>query len=134
MRLAGNSRSKPRRRNALKTATKTISHAELLMMMMVMMMVGSWDARCRQTMGFLIEEPCHDPVEAGAVHEIGEDEGRIAASDARVPVHHCERSAYVRGEVDFVDHEQPATLDARPALARNLVAARDIDDIDERIH
>ena len=38
-----------------------------------------------------------------------------------------------RREVDLVDHEDVRLRDARPALARHLVAARDVDDVDREV-
>src|SRR5271155_5625865 len=47
--------------------------------------------------------------------------------------HHFERGADVRGEVDLVDHEQVGARDAGAALARDFLAARDVDDIDRDV-
>ncbi len=37
-------------------------------------------------------------------------------------------------EIDFVNHQQIGPRDSRPAFAGDLVATRDVDDVDERIH
>ena len=44
--------------------------------------------------------------------------------------HHVEVGADVRRQVDLVDDEQIAARHARAALARDLVAAGDVDDVD----
>ena len=64
---------------------------------------------------------------------VREHEGARAAHPARVAVHDLERGAHQRREVDLVDHQQVAARDARPALARDLVAGRDVDDIDRQV-
>src|SRR5205823_3088666 len=61
---------------------------------------------------------------------IGEEIGPALAHQLGVPVHHLEAGADIRGEVDLVDHQEIGTGDARPALARDLVAGGDVDDID----
>ena len=40
----------------------------------------------------------------------------------------------MRREVDLVDHQQAAALDAGSAFARNFVAARHVDDVNESVH
>ena len=47
--------------------------------------------------------------------------------------HHPEVGADVRCEIGLVDHEQVGLRDARAALARHLVAARDIDHVDREV-
>ena len=39
----------------------------------------------------------------------------------------------MRREIDLVDDEQVGTGDARPALRRDLVAGRDVDDVDRHV-
>jgi hypothetical protein len=39
----------------------------------------------------------------------------------------------MRGEVDLVDHEEVRARDARPALARDLLAGGDVDDVDRDV-
>src|SRR5690606_28467152 len=59
-----------------------------------------------------------------------EFEGAGAAHPLRVAVHHLKARADQRGEVDLVDHQQVRAGDARAALAGDLVAGRDVDDVD----
>ena len=56
--------------------------------------------------------------------------GRAAAHALGVALHDLEDGADVRREVDLVDHQQVGAGDAGPALARDLVAAGDVDDVD----
>src|SRR5579883_2648157 len=62
--------------------------------------------------------------------EIGKEKGAFAAHLARVPVHHLEARADQRREIDLVDDQQIRARDARPALARDLVAGGDVDDVE----
>ncbi len=59
--------------------------------------------------------------------------GRCAAHLLGVAVHHLERGADIGREIDLVDDEQVGARDAGPALGRDLVAGRDIDDVDREI-
>ena len=50
-----------------------------------------------------------------------------------VALHDREIGADVRREIGLVDHEQIGLRDARAALARHLVAARDVDHVDREV-
>ena len=65
--------------------------------------------------------------------QVGEHERPLAAHPARVAVHHLERRADHRREVDLVDDQQVRARDARPALARDLVARRDVDHVEREV-
>src|SRR5205823_2947090 len=65
-----------------------------------------------------------------AALEVREHERPIAAHRLRVARHDAEVGADVRREIGLVDHEQIRSRDAGAALARNLVAARDVDHVD----
>src|SRR5262249_50055990 len=65
--------------------------------------------------------------------EAGEEERPLAAHRPGVALHHGKAGADVRREVDLVDDQEIRARDARSALARNLVAARDVDDIDRGV-
>ena len=65
--------------------------------------------------------------------DVGEDEGAVAAHLAGVAVHHLQAGADHRSEVGLVDHQQVRPGDARPALARDLVAGRHVDDVDGEV-
>ena len=62
-----------------------------------------------------------------------EDDGPALAHASGVARHHLEARADVRRQVDLVDDEQIALRDARAALARDLVAAGDVDDVDREV-
>jgi hypothetical protein len=79
-------------------------------------------------------QPCNDFLQPFAAHQIREHKGTLAALPPRVAIHHFERRPHVRREVDLVNHQQPAALDAGSTLARNLVAARDVDHVNKSIH
>src|SRR5258706_10114601 len=66
-------------------------------------------------------------IEAVTGLEIGELEGAFAAHLLRVVGHDLERGADHRRQVDLVDDEEIGLRDARPALARDLVARGDVD-------
>ncbi len=53
-----------------------------------------------------------------------------AAHSFRVAVHHAEICAHGDGEVGFIYHEKIGLGDAWPSLARNLVAAGNVDHLD----
>lgn len=89
-----------------------------------------WDAQ-----GVLpgVDDVGHDAVDAAAVFHLGEDERAFAAHLQRVSLHDREVRAHGGGEVDLVDDQEVALGDARPALARNLVTAGDVDDLDREV-
>src|SRR6185295_12542472 len=62
--------------------------------------------------------------------QIGEHERFVAAHRLRIARHDLEAGADVRGEIDLFEDEQTGSRDAGPALAWNLVAARDVDHVD----
>ena len=78
-------------------------------------------------------DEAHHVVDALAALEVREHERARAALSARIALHDLERRADVRSEVDLVDHEQIRAGDAGAALARDLVAGRDVDDVDRQI-
>lgn len=55
------------------------------------------------------------------------------AHAARVRLHHVQVGAHVRGEVGLVDDEEVALGDARAALAGDLLAGGDVDDVDGEV-
>ena len=71
--------------------------------------------------------------EARTALQVREEKRPVASHQLRVAGHDVEVRADVGREIDLVDHEQVGARDARSALARNLVAARDVDDVDRRI-
>jgi len=71
-----------------------------------------------------------DGRDADARGDVGEHGRARAAHPVGVARHDLEARADQRGEVDLVDHEQIGLRDAGAALARHLVAVRDVDDID----
>jgi hypothetical protein len=60
-------------------------------------------------MGMLMDmwfNPTHHSIQPFAGHEVREDERPIATHAAAISVHDAEIGADVRGEIDFVDHEE----------------------------
>src|SRR5207248_329333 len=51
----------------------------------------------------------------------------------RIVRHHIEARTDVRREIDFVDDQYVGLRDARAILAGNLVAGRDVDDVNEKV-
>src|SRR5579871_2612093 len=82
----------------------------------------------------LLLQPLNDAVEPLAAHQIREHEGPVSTHSPGVAIHHFERSSNKWREIDFVDYQQAAALDARPPLAGNLVAAGYVDYVDEGVH
>src|SRR5262245_17430010 len=78
-------------------------------------------------------DPGDDPVQPFTRLQVREHERLPAAHEARVALHDAEVGADVRRQIDLVDHQQVRARDARTTLARNLVAARDVDDVDRRV-
>src|SRR5215216_3436273 len=72
-------------------------------------------------------------LDADAVGDLREHERPCASHPPRITLHHLEVGTDKMRQVGLVDHEQIRLRDAWTALARNLVAARDIDDIDRVI-
>src|SRR5215510_9156041 len=81
----------------------------------------------------LVLDETGDGVDALARAQIAEHEGTRSAHALGVALHDRERSADVGREIDFVDHEQVGTRDARAAFGRNLVAGGDVDDIERQV-
>jgi colanic acid/amylovoran biosynthesis protein len=75
----------------------------------------------------------HDFGDAAVFLEVGEMERPRAAHLPRVAVHDVEIGADQRRQVDLVYDEQVRARDAGPALARDLVAGRDVDDVDRDV-
>src|SRR5271154_1973994 len=59
-------------------------------------------ARVRRMMEFFFE-PAHHAVESHTIAQIREDKWTLATHAARVALHHFQRSADVRGQVNLVD-------------------------------
>lgn len=72
-------------------------------------------------------------VDADVLLDLREDGGPPLAHLAGVPLHDAEVGADGLGQVRLVDDEQVALRDAGAALARDLVAAADVDHVDDKI-
>ena len=72
---------------------------------------------------------CTGPADGSSVSEIS-TVGPVAAHRRGVAAHHVEVGADHRRQVGLVDHQQVGVRHAGAALARHLVAARDVDDED----
>jgi len=77
-----------------------------------------------------LEDVFDDLVDAFAVLDPGEDEGAIAAHLRAVSFHDREVGADGLRQVGLVDDQEVGLGNSRPALARNLITARDVDDVD----
>src|SRR5688572_15660286 len=82
----------------------------------------------------LLADPRHHTVHAFTRLKVCEQERLLPSHHPRVTVHDLEIRADIRRKIGFVDDKQIRPRDSRTSLARNLVASRDIDDIDRRIH
>src|SRR4030095_16957083 len=82
----------------------------------------------------LLPNPGHHVIHAFASLEVGKHEGLLTAHHFRITVHDLEVCPNIRGKIRLVDHEKIGSRDARTSLARNLVASRDVDDVDRRVH
>src|SRR3954471_13504658 len=74
-----------------------------------------------------------DPLEPFALLQVGHHEGPFAAHAPGVGLHLLERGAHMRRQVDLVDYQKVRAGDTWTALRRNLVAGRDIDDVDRDV-
>ena len=73
-----------------------------------------------------------DLLDPPPVPQPGEQERAVAAHAPRVPLHDLERGADMRRQVRLVDDQQVGASDRRAALARDLLAGGDVDDIDRQ--
>lgn len=72
-------------------------------------------------------------IDADALLHLGEDGRAALAHLAGVALHDAEVGADGVGEVGLVDDEEVALGDAGAALAGDLVAAADVDDVDDEV-
>src|SRR5688572_5340472 len=79
-------------------------------------------------------QPGQDRVHAFAGLQIREDERPRPPLTPGVSIHDGEIGAHVGREVDLVDDEQVGACDPGAALARDLLALGDIDDVDGGVH
>lgn len=63
----------------------------------------------------------------------GEDGRAAFTHPPAIPVHDVQVSAHCLGQVDLVHDEQVRLGDARPALAGDLVSARDVDYVNDEV-
>src|SRR5262249_42695288 len=73
-------------------------------------------------------------VQAVTSLEVGEDDRLPVSYGSRVTSHHSKVGSDVRREIDLVDDEQIAAGYAGSALARHLVAAGHVDDVDTHVN
>src|SRR5690606_37756669 len=81
----------------------------------------------------LFHDEIDDAVHAFAGLQVREDEGPLIAHFRGVSGHHLERGADVRRQIRFVDDEQIRAGDTRAALAGDLVAGGDVDDVERQV-
>ena len=77
-----------------------------------------------------VEEVVDDGIDADSVADLGEQERSPAPHLLGIAGHHVEVSPDRHREVGLVDHQQIALGDSGSALARDLVTARHVDDLD----
>ena len=68
-----------------------------------------------------------------ALAQVGHHERSDAAHALGIPLHDLKRGAHVGGEIDLIDHQEIGAGDAGTALGRDLVAGRDIDDVEREV-
>lgn len=79
-------------------------------------------------------QPADHVFQAAPALEVAKQEGPpLAAHELGVALHHAQVCAHVWGQFDLVDDQQVAVADRRAALARDLVALRHVDHVDERV-
>src|SRR5262245_29276454 len=76
--------------------------------------------------------PVNYCIQTNALFEVGENKRPVGANLPGVSLHHFERGADKRGEVNLVDQQQIRTQNAGAALARHLVAGGYVQYIDPR--
>src|SRR5260370_39162712 len=89
---------------------------------------GRKTASIRPEAAFLLDE-ASDGGDAGAGAQIAEYEGPRPAHAPGVALHHIERSADMRRQIDLVDDQEVGARDAGAALGRDLVAGGDVGDV-----
>ena len=72
-------------------------------------------------------------VQALAILNNRKDSRSTLAHLRRIPLHDLQISTNGLGQVNLVDHQQIRARDTRSTLARNLVATRDINHIDDKV-
>src|SRR5512140_1003847 len=77
-----------------------------------------------------VEHVSDDLIHAYAVLDLGKQEGAVASHAPGITVHHGKIGADGGRQVGLVDHEQVGLSDPRAALARDLIAAGNIYDLD----
>ena len=90
-------------------------------------------ARSMRWQHALVDDEGDDLGQALTGLEVAENEGLLAAHSFGIGGHDLERSADHGCEIDLIDHQQVRACDAGPALARNLLAGRNIDDVERQI-
>ena len=79
------------------------------------------------------EDQIHNGVHALAMLDLSKDGRTTLAHLPRVALHDAQVRTHNLGQVRLVDDQQVALGNTRPSLSRNLVAATDIDDIDDKV-
>src|ERR1700746_2241976 len=78
----------------------------------------------------LVFDPGHDRVQAEGIAQICEYKWQVASHFPRVALHDFERGTHVRSKINFIYYKQVRASDSGTALARNLIALGDVDDVD----
>ena len=71
--------------------------------------------------------------DARALRDLRKQKWTASSHPPRVARHDVQIGAHERSQVGLVDDEQVRLCDSGPPFARNLVAARDVDDVDREI-
>lgn len=80
-----------------------------------------------------VQDMADDFIDSQPMLHLRKDERTGATHFFRVTFHHRQIGANGFGQVGFVDYQQIGLRNARPAFARYLVAARNIDHLDGEI-
>src|SRR5215468_2323335 len=75
----------------------------------------------------VVRQALDDGVDALASAAVGQQDRPSVTHRARLPHHAVEIDPHMGGEIDLVDDQEIAEQHARSALARDVVAARDVD-------
>src|ERR1700722_6238822 len=77
----------------------------------------------------LIFDPSHDRVQSNCIAQIREHEWQVPSHFSGVAIHHSERGAHVRSEVNFIYYKEVRASDSRTTLAGDLIALGDVENV-----
>lgn len=78
-------------------------------------------------------QPCGDIRQTASIFQICEQKRPGSTHFARITLHHFERSADIRSEIDLVDNQQIGTRNSGSALARYFVSAGHVNHVNRNV-